>query len=372
MHLAFCSDSEAFSKDQLRNKNWSSRFPGAGWLTCLYLMQQQSGIEVASGDVALVNIAANKWHAKDVFVIQEMNSVQGKLLLDCGAVPFLILCFEAPLYAPFFYDDIDRIAGRFKFAMGFGFSEIKTESGGGLAVQKFGFPSYFLADLQEIKPLGNRRKLVLVAANKFLTKQLYIASQPSLIGIARQLKSAYWQLISKSYRNSLSTSLHDRRLEAIEYFSSKSELDLFGSNWNSLEALPSSWADRLIAIIGERYFGLCQNKLETISEYRFSICYENMVLPGYMTEKIVDCFVAGTVPLYWGAPDIESYVPENTFIDMRKFCSYDEVDEYLNTMDEQTINGMIGAGREYLKTEDGMLHSYEGFADNVIRLLEKC
>ena len=40
---------------------------------------------------------------------------------------------------------------------------------------------------------------------------------------------------------------------------------------------------------------------------------------GYISEKIFDCFFAGTVPLYLGAPDIEDYIPADTFIDLRQF-----------------------------------------------------
>ena len=41
--------------------------------------------------------------------------------------------------------------------------------------------------------------------------------------------------------------------------------------------------------------------------------------PGYMTEKIWDSFKAKTVPVYWGASNIEEYVPKNCFIDYRDF-----------------------------------------------------
>ena len=61
MHLAYCSDIEAFKKDQLRDQQWSYRFPGSGWITCLYSMASESGINVVSGDIAIANIASKKF-----------------------------------------------------------------------------------------------------------------------------------------------------------------------------------------------------------------------------------------------------------------------------------------------------------------------
>lgn len=372
MHFAFCSDIEEFNKDQLRDKQWSYRFPGSGWITCVYRMAAESGINVASGDVALANIASKKWNAKEVYVIQDMTSTDAAKLLDLGAMPFLITCFEAPLYAPFFYDSVVQIADRFKFNLGFGFLNGQGGAIGEKTRLQFRFPSFYFDDMQEVRSWKDRKKLVLVAANKYRAKNLFIPGRLSLINVLRQVKSASWQFISPAYRKSLAASLHDRRFEAIEYFASKKELDLYGAGWGDLDELPMVWGNRLRDAVKDQYLGRCENKLETISGYRFSICFENMVLPGYMTEKMVDCFVAGTVPLYLGAPDIETLVPVESFVDMRNFNSYDQVDNYMNSANEHDAIRMIRAGRDYLRTEAGMLHSYEGFARNVIRLAKTC
>lgn len=38
---------------------------------------------------------------------------------------------------------------------------------------------------------------------------------------------------------------------------------------------------------------------EFVAQYKFMICFENNAVPGYVTEKAMRCFVAGTVPIYW-------------------------------------------------------------------------
>lgn len=372
MYLAFCSDNEAFSKDQLRDKQWSYRFPGSGWITCLYRMAAEAGIEVASGDVAIANIAANKWNASDVYVIQEMQTQQAVKLLDLGAKPFLITCFEAPLYAPFFYDEICKAAANFKFSMGFGFAEAQCGAEVRTKDHQFRFPSFYLDDMRELRPWDDRKKMVLVAANKYRTDRVFIPNHPSLNNLLRQLKSLGWRLASPAYRRALAASLHDRRLESVEYFAGSGELELYGAGWDNWSELPTTWADRLREIVRRQYRGRCGDKLDTICDYKFSICFENMVLPGYMTEKMVECFVAGSIPLYLGAPDIESLVPAGAFIDMRNFDSREHADECLNSMDERTAMRMAQAGRDYLHSASGVLHSYEGFAETVIRLAKTC
>lgn len=372
MHLVFCSDNEAFSKDRLRDKQWSYRFPGSGWITCLYAIATEAGMEVASGDVAITNIATGKWKSGDVYVIQEMHTKEGAKLLDLGAVPFLITCLEAPLYAPFFYDGICKTAANFKFSMGFGFAEAGCDSGGAEKNLQFRFPSFYLDDMREPHPWADRKKMVLVAANKYRTGRMFIPNRPSPKNLLRQLKSLGWQIASPAYRRSLAASLHDQRLEAIEYFAGAGELELYGAGWDNWDMLPSIWARRLGDVVRKQYLGKCQDKLDTISDYRFSICFENMVLPGYMTEKMVDCFVAGSIPLYLGAPDINALVPRQAYVDMRDYKSPEQVEEALGAMDESVASEMIRAGREYLKTEAGLLHSYEGFARNVIRLAQTC
>ena len=48
-------------------------------------------------------------------------------------------------------------------------------------------------------------------------------------------------------------------------------------------------------------------KIEGLKNYRFSIVMENSIQEDYFTEKIIDCFLSGTIPIYWGTKNIEKY-----------------------------------------------------------------
>lgn len=48
--------------------------------------------------------------------------------------------------------------------------------------------------------------------------------------------------------------------------------------------------------------------------YKFALAYENSRDPGYCTEKIVDAFAAGCVPVYWGDPRIKEEFNPAAFV----------------------------------------------------------
>jgi glycosyltransferase involved in cell wall biosynthesis len=50
-----------------------------------------------------------------------------------------------------------------------------------------------------------------------------------------------------------------------------------------------------------------QNKEEALVDYRFSIVIENVRTKNYFTEKLVDCLLVGTIPIYWGCPNIGEF-----------------------------------------------------------------
>lgn len=61
-------------------------------------------------------------------------------------------------------------------------------------------------------------------------------------------------------------------------------------------------------------------KLETLKDFRYSIVIENMRGNFFFTEKLIDCFATGTIPVYWGCPGIERFFnPEGiiTFSDLK-------------------------------------------------------
>lgn len=56
------------------------------------------------------------------------------------------------------------------------------------------------------------------------------------------------------------------------------------------------------------------DKWDGLAPYKYSVAIENSSKPDYWTEKIADCFLAFTVPFYWGATNLAEYFPEDSFV----------------------------------------------------------
>lgn len=55
------------------------------------------------------------------------------------------------------------------------------------------------------------------------------------------------------------------------------------------------------------------NKEIGIRDYKYSIAIENSSQKNYFTEKILDCLLLWSIPIYWGCPNISSFFPEHSF-----------------------------------------------------------
>lgn len=61
-------------------------------------------------------------------------------------------------------------------------------------------------------------------------------------------------------------------------------------------------------------FGLVEDKWAGLAPYRYSLAIENFSGPDYWTEKLADCFLAWTLPFYYGCPNIEDYFPADSMV----------------------------------------------------------
>ena len=76
-----------------------------------------------------------------------------------------------------------------------------------------------------------------------------------------------------------------------------------------------------------------KNKISFLSKYKFSIAMENSSGDGYLSEKIVDSFRAGTIPIYYGDYMIEEYINPKTYILVKGDKDMEEKIEYIKKID---------------------------------------
>jgi len=77
-----------------------------------------------------------------------------------------------------------------------------------------------------------------------------------------------------------------------------------------------------------------ETKLGVIGGYKFALGAENTIEADYVTEKFFQPLLAGTVPVYRGAPNVADYAPgDNCFVDASAFSSPAELAAYLRYLD---------------------------------------
>lgn len=155
-------------------------------------------------------------------------------------------------------------------------------------------------------------------------------------------------ILEKPHRESQTRKIAQRRLRAVlvngnkfswvsgelytlrrEVLTRLTNVDFYGAAWdirardvlrtNMIEiarALPKfrslSFGARFARVPLDNYKGVCRDKIETIAEYKVCLVIENS--QELVTEKLVDAWIAGCIPVYVG-PDLKEHgVPDSTYI----------------------------------------------------------
>ena len=114
----------------------------------------------------------------------------------------------------------------------------------------------------------------------------------------------------------------------------KGKIDLYGCNW------PYEPSKHL--------FGKVDNKLKVMQKYQYALVIENSWAPGYVTEKVPDCILAGLPVIYWGdIPNAQRRFPD-TFVPLEKL-----------TLDS------------FRKAADTLMEQYSFFKNNVLKAREE-
>ena len=57
-----------------------------------------------------------------------------------------------------------------------------------------------------------------------------------------------------------------------------------------------------------------EDKFETLSEYQYSLAFDNGQYKNYFGTQFTDSLLTWTVPVYWGSPNIEEFFPDGSYI----------------------------------------------------------
>lgn len=119
------------------------------------------------------------------------------------------------------------------------------------------------------------------------------------------------------------TNGHRQRMHFLEKIKKIKELDLFG---RGIKPIDDKW--------------------DVLSKCKYGIAYENYSAPYYWTEKIIDCYLSYTMPIYIGNQAISNYFPKESYIqiDPKSVDIEEQIKEILKLdLYEKNMDSIIGA-----------------------------
>jgi hypothetical protein len=155
-------------------------------------------------------------------------------------------------------------------------------------------------------------------------------------------------------------SLYPKRIDAIFWFQRNAmfDFDLYGKGWDIKTFFCAK--------------GSTNNKIQTYNNYRFALTFENCDhAVGYISEKMLDAFVAGVVPVYWGAPNVADHIPRECFIDMRDFGDWEDLYNYLSGISYERYMEYLEAIDAFIRSEAAIQFSNEHEVKQLYRLIEE-
>jgi alpha(1,3/1,4) fucosyltransferase len=191
-------------------------------------------------------------------------------------------------------------------------------------------------------------------------------------------KSKLLVLIAGNKSSTHKNELYSKRKDVIKWYENNQfrYFDLYGVGWGQADYSNSFFLKALKKLdllkfwphkIPQCYQGRIESKYEVLNQYKFAICFENAKkITGYITEKIFDCFFAGCVPVYWGAPNITQHIPASCFIDFTKFNSIDELNTYINNIDKEEYHQYQNNILEFLNNNKFKQFSANDFAKTIV------
>lgn len=97
-----------------------------------------------------------------------------------------------------------------------------------------------------------------------------------------------------------------------------------------------------------------QEKEEGVVNYKYSIVVENIKAQNYFTEKLLDCFMVGTIPIYWGCPNIGDFFNLDGIVTFNNLEELESIIDNINdcNIEKENIVNNFELSKSYVVTED--------------------
>jgi Glycosyltransferase family 10 (fucosyltransferase) C-term len=100
------------------------------------------------------------------------------------------------------------------------------------------------------------------------------------------------------------------------------------------------------------------DKFDAIAPYKYSIAIENSSIEHYFTEKIIDCYLCNTMPVYFGCPNITDYFNPKSLI----IIDINDFQSSVQTIEKAISEDLYSQSKNYIKEAKHLaLHQYQFF-----------
>jgi len=335
-----------YYNNKLFDSSIAEQYPGAMAMCRFYELATAAGYQVVTADC----LDRSGYDTGRMIVVSEQVTPWTEDLARRGALLGVLFSLETPSFAWRFYRNLRQISKRYKHVFLFKGSAKWVDDG---SVQFH--PTLFPQPDGNVAEVGrtswdNRLFMTMINSN-----------------LVRYVKPAQW--LASIADPDLRRELYSERRKAVRHFCKNKGFHLYGRGWNKKMFMVSK-SDHKAAL--SCYKGSCEDKVATLSNYRYAICFENTIFPGYITEKIFDCFYAGCVPIYFGAPDICDYIPKECFIDFRDFSDYPALTDFLARLGSKEYESYRQSAAVFLESEKFHSFSQDYFAKNLLFAVNDC
>ena len=214
----------------------------------------------------------------------------------------------------------------------------------------------------------------------------YAFDLPCSINLSIERKRKLACMIFSNPKRDRKNLIYAQRRDTIHWFEKNQpdDFDLYGFGWDRGTAPFQSYpvfqrvlrrAGILTALPRRKYTswkGCVARKRDVLGKYRFGFCYENTdKIPGYITEKIFDVMLAGTIPVYLGAENTGLHIPQNCYIDRAGFKDHESLYTYLANMPDAEYMAYLQNIRNFLSTSQSSEFSIATFVQTLLSVFQR-
>lgn len=205
------------------------------------------------------------------------------------------------------------------------------------------FTDHFLGDRNFIDSIKSKKKVAWICEPPAIHPWAYdlISKTHDLF----DLIVSYDSSLTKKYNNCIHSMVMETRLKPEECkIHEKSNLvSLIASNKKMSDGhrfrfdISNKFANKYNIDLWGSAFKSFESKLQPLKDYCFSITVHNCKIDDFYTEALVDCFLAGTVPIFWGCPNIGDYFDSRGIL---SFDTLDDLEKILNDVSFELYDSM--------------------------------